>query len=106
MAYIQLAVAIVLAVAGDTAMKLSKGLSKIWWAIPIGLAYAAAIYLQSLVMEELPLGFVYAVWNACQIGIVAAVGAIVFHEGWNRTKTIGLGLLIVGVVLLELGKGM
>lgn len=105
MPYVLLAVSVVSAVAGDAMLKLSDGFAKKRFIIGIAAAYLLAIYLQSVVLEWLPLGFVYAVWNALQIALVAAVGALVFKEGWSWEKGLGIAVIVLGVLMLNLGKG-
>lgn len=104
MPYLLLAVSVLCAVAGDAMLKLSNGFSKKQFIAGIAAAYLLAIYLQSVVLEWLPLGFVYAVWNALQIALVSAVGALAFKEGWNKEK--GIAVIVLGVFMLNLGKGV
>lgn len=106
MPYLLLAVSVLCAVAGDAMLKLSNGFSKKQFIAGIAAAYLLAIYLQSVVLEWLPLGFVYAVWNALQIALVSAVGAHAFKEGWNKEKGIGIAVIVLGVFMLNLGKGV
>lgn len=106
LSYVQLALSIIFAVAGDTCMKLSRGFALKRYIPLVAAGYALSIYLQSLVTEVLPLGFVYATWNALQISLVAVVGALMFGERWNSKKVAGIAAIICGVAILSVGKGM
>ena len=106
MVYLLLLVSILLAVVGDTSLKLSDGFKRKGFAVIVIGAYFLSIYTQSIVLESLPLGCVYATWNALQISLVAAVGVFLFHEKWNKHKGLGIATIIVGIVLMDLAKGM
>lgn len=68
----------------------------------VAIAYFLSIYLQSIVLESLSLGFVYATWNALQISLVAAVGVVLFHEKWNCRKGVGIALIVAGIITMNL----
>ena len=62
-----------------------------------------AFYLIALALEHLPLGPVYAAWTGLGIALTAIVGAVVWKEGFNVKKALGLAAIIGGVVVLKLG---
>lgn len=65
-------------------------------------SYGLAFYLLALALNELPLGFSYAVWSGLGTALTAIVGVIVYKEGLNLHKVTGLLLIIGGVILLNL----
>lgn len=102
-AYFLLAVAIVSEVFGSTMLKASSGFKKILPVIGIAIGYAIAFYALSLSLKTLPLGLAYAIWSGVGTALTALIGIIIFKEGWNSKKLIGLGLIIGGVVILNIG---
>ena len=97
-AYLLLAAAIVSEVFAEAMMKLSNGFEK-----KVAIGYLIAFYLMAQTLNELPLGFVYAVWTGAGVALTAIIGAIVWDEGFNAKKAIGIAAIIVGVVFLKIG---
>ncbi|WP_102380019.1 DMT family transporter [Raoultibacter timonensis] len=102
-AYLLLAAAIVSEVFAEAMMKLSNGFEKKVPIIGIAIGYLIAFYLMAQTLNELPLGFVYAVWTGAGVALTAIIGAIVWNEGFNAKKAIGIAAIIVGVVFLKIG---
>ena len=102
-AYLLLAAAIVSEVFAEAMMKLSNGFEKKVPIIGIAIGYLIAFYLMAQTLNELPLGFVYAVWTGAGVALTAIIGAIVWDEGFNAMKAIGIAAIIVGVVFLKIG---
>ena len=102
-AYLLLAAAIVSEVFAEAMMKLSNGFEKKVPIIGIAIGYLIAFYLMAQTLNELPLGFVYAVWTGAGGALTAIIGAIVWDEGFNAKKAIGIAAIIVGVVFLKIG---
>ena len=102
-AYLLLAAASVSEVFADAMLKLSNGFEKKVPIIGIAIGYLIAFYLMAQTLNELPLGFVYAVWTGAGVALTAIIGAIVWDEGFNAKKAIGIAAIIVGVVFLKIG---
>ena len=49
------------------------------------------------------MGPVYAAWTGLGIALTAIVGHILWNEGFNAKKIVGLIAIIVGVAFLKLG---
>jgi quaternary ammonium compound-resistance protein SugE len=56
----------------------------------------------SLTLKFLPLGTAYAVWAGIGAAGTAAVGIALFHEPANFTRLACIGLVIAGIVGLQL----
>ena len=63
--------------------------------------YGIAFYLLSLTLRSIPVGIVYAVWSGLGIVLIAAVGAIWFRQPLDLPAVIGLGLILAGVVVVN-----
>lgn len=101
--YVLLGVAIVFEVFGDSMMKLSHGFTRKAPIIGIVVGYLVAFYLMAQTLEQLPLGFAYAVWTGLGIALTAVVGTAFWGEGFNAKKAVGLVAIIGGVLVLKLG---
>jgi small multidrug resistance pump len=52
---------------------------------------------------KVPLGIAYAIWAAVGVVLVAVISWVAFKESLTLVQVIGMGLVIGGVVMLELG---
>jgi small multidrug resistance pump len=77
----------------------------VWWAYPIvGVGYIFAFAMLSLTLSRgVPLGIAYALWAGIGVVLVAVISWLVFHESLTVMQIAGMGLVIAGVLLLELG---
>ena len=101
--YIMIGVAVVFEVFADTMMKISDGFRKKWPIVFVAIGYIVAFWSISQVLLVLPLGPVYAAWVGLGIALTAVVGAVLWDEGFNVKKVVGLVAIIAGVVLLRMG---
>jgi small multidrug resistance pump len=65
-------------------------------------SYAIAFYLLSLTLRSIPVGIVYAVWSGAGIVLLALIGAIFFKQTLDTPAIIGIGLILAGVVVINL----
>ncbi len=100
-AHLYLALAIVTEVIGTSCMKLTEGFTKPLPTIVMAACYIAAIWLMSLAVRTLPIGFVYAVWAGIGIVVIAIVGVLLYDEPVDAVGAVGIALIVSGVVLLN-----
>ena len=105
MEFLFLTLAILLEVCGTTCMKLSDGFRKPLPSVFIFIFYIACFGFMTLAMKKLPVSFVYAVWSGLGTAIVTVVGALYFNESVNPGKLASIGLIILGLVALQLSGG-
>jgi len=103
--YLALALAIAAEVTGTTALKLSDGFANLVPSVGVVVGYLASFYFLGRVLEELPVGLVYATWAAVGIVGTVAVGLVVFDESLDPAAVAGLVLVIAGVVVLNVFSG-
>lgn len=101
--YVMLGVAIVSEVFAESMMKLSNGFEKKKPLIGTAVGYLLAFYLMSQTLSSLPLGFAYAVWTGAGVALTAVVGALLWREGFNAKKALGIAAIIAGIVFLKMG---
>ncbi|MET0933709.1 MAG: multidrug efflux SMR transporter [Mycetocola sp.] len=64
--------------------------------------YAMSYFLLSRCLGRIPLGVAYAVWSGAGTAAVAAIGIALLGEEATVLKGAGIGLIIVGVVAVNL----
>lgn len=102
MPWIYLVLAIGLEVLGTTALKLSDGFSRWSWGGVSLVLYAGALILLSVVLKTMPVGVAYAVWSGLGVALVALIGAFAFGQRLDWAAWLGMGLIVAGVLLLNL----
>ena len=105
MSWIYLCLAIVLEVSGTTCMKLSQGFTKILPSVFIFVFYGGSFSLMPLVLKKIDISVAYAIWSGTGTALIALVGIYWFKEPATTLKIMSLGLVIMGVVGLNLSGG-
>ena len=102
MAWVWLVLAGLTEVFWSTFLKLSEGFTKLGYSIVAVVGMIMSFVFLSQATKVLPLGTSYAIWTG--IGALGAViiGIIAFHEPATAPRLIFAGLLLVGIVGLEL----
>jgi small multidrug resistance pump len=90
--------AIIFETLATTSLKLSNGLSRPLFLIPIFLGYGLSFLFLSQALRSLQVGIAYAIWSAVGTAIVALIGIVWLHEPVTALKLISLILVIVGVI--------
>ncbi len=99
-----LALAICAEVIATNALRASDGF-KHWPAVAItAVGYVCAFYLLGLSLKHIPVGAAYAIWSGVGTVLTAAIGYAVFRDALPTLSLLGIGLVIAGVVLIQLGK--
>jgi small multidrug resistance pump len=101
-AFLLLAVAIVVEVLSTAALPRTDGFRDPFWAVIVLTGYAVAIWLLAIVVQRLPVSVTYAVWAGMGTAAIAVIGVVYLGESWNPVKVIALVLIVVGVVVLNL----
>ena len=101
MNYIYLVVAVIAEVVATSALAASHGFTKPMPSLVTVVGYGIAFYLLSLTLRTFPVGIVYAVWSGLGIVLIAVVGAIWFRQPLDLPAVIGLGLILAGVVVVN-----
>lgn len=100
--YVPLILAIGLEVVGTSLLQRSQQFTRLWPTVGMALCYLASFYLLSLSLRALPLGIAYAVWSALGIVLVALIGFFVFGQRLDLPAILGLGLIVLGVLVVNL----
>ena len=104
--YLFLVLAVVLGTASNTFAKSAEGFT-LWIPSTItAITIVLCMYALSYVMKTIPVGVTYASFAGLTIIATATVGVFKFNQMPNLYTLIGLGLIIAGVLIVNLmGKG-
>jgi small multidrug resistance pump len=94
--------AIAAEVAATSALSRAEGFRNPFWSAVVLFGYALSIWLLALVVKWMPVSTAYAVWSGLGTAAVAVIGALWLGESWDPIKIGALGLIVAGVVLLNL----
>jgi small multidrug resistance pump len=103
--YLFLALAIITGIASNGFLKTTQGFTKISPTIFCVTSIVICIFCLSKAMSIIPVGFVYATYGALTITAVTLFGILKYNQNPNLYSVAGVGLIIIGVILLNtLGK--
>ncbi|MGR2739931.1 DMT family transporter [Billgrantia sp. Q4P2] len=102
MAFIYLALAIVAEVVATSALKATDGFTRPGPSLVVVVGYVIAFFMLSLVLRTIPVGIAYAIWAGLGIVLVALVGALVYGQRPDLPAVLGIGLIVIGVVVIQL----
>jgi len=97
-----LAGSILLEVAGTTSMKLSEGFTRIVPAILVFIFYSLSFAIFSVALKKIDVSVAYAIWAGVGTALITLIGVLYFKESANFFKIACIGLIIIGVVGLNL----
>jgi small multidrug resistance pump len=97
-----LAVAIVCEVIATAALKSSDGFTRLWPSVLVIAGYGVAFYALSIALRTIPVGVAYAIWSGVGIVGIALIGWLAFRQALDAPALIGIGLILVGVLVLNL----
>jgi small multidrug resistance pump len=85
-----------------SALKASDGFTRPLPASMTVTGYAASFYLLSLTLRRMEVSVVYAIWSGAGTALMALVGYFLFAEPLPPLKLASIGLIVLGVVGLNL----
>ena len=101
-AYIILIIAVVFGTASNGFAKSAQGFTLLIPSIMTAITSVLCMYTLSLVMKVIPVGITYASFAGLCIIATVLVGIIKFNQMPNLYTIIGLGLIIIGVLMVNL----
>ncbi len=103
MSWLALAGAILVEVFSTLGLRASDGFRKKRWIAPVLIGYVTSFALLWLTLSlGMPVGIAYGVWSACGVALVAVLARALFAEPLTRVMVAGIGLIIAGVLVIEL----
>ncbi|OKH61434.1 cation transporter [Mycobacterium sp. SWH-M1] len=103
MQYVLLLAAIGSEVTGTLALRVAAGGRHLFYVVVV-IGYVIAFTLLSASLQHgMPLGIAYGIWAAAGVALTAAASRVLFREPLTPTMLAGMGLIVAGVLLVELG---
>lgn len=100
--YLLLLLAIVSEVIATSSLKATEGFTKLMPSVITVVGYASAFYFLSLTLKTIPIGIAYATWSGLGIVLVSLFAWVYYKQSLNIPTMLGMGLIIAGVVLVNL----
>ena len=101
-AWILLGIAIVGELIGTAALKFANGSERPWAWVGVVAGYGTALWLLNLVIQQIDIGVVYALWSGVGIALVALFGVLFFGETMSWPRGLGMLAIIFGIALIQL----
>ena len=99
--YIYLILAIITGIASNGFLKTTEGFTKLIPTIFCVTSIVICLFCISKTMTIIPVGFTYATYGALTITAVTLFGIFKYNQTPNLYGTVGLILIVIGVVLLN-----
>tara|TARA_B100000575_G_scaffold269557_1_gene249330 strand:- start:541 stop:876 length:336 start_codon:yes stop_codon:yes gene_type:complete len=101
-AYIYLFLGIILGITSNGFLKSTNGFTNITPTIFCILSIVACLFCLSKAMNFIPVGFTYATYGGLTITAVTLFGVFKYNQILNIYGTIGIMLIVIGVILLNM----
>jgi multidrug transporter EmrE-like cation transporter len=102
MRWLYLSIAIVAEVIATSALKASEGFARFGPSAVVVVGYGIAFYFLSLTLREIPVGIAYAVWSGVGIVLISLIAWVLYGQTLDLAAWVGIGLIIAGVLVLNL----
>ncbi|MFF3333006.1 DMT family transporter [Streptomyces sp. NPDC002888] len=91
--------------AGTLSLRMaSQGGSKKWLIGVLSGFLAAFVFLTLALDGGMALGVAYGIWAASGVALTAVASRVLFHEPLTKVMGLGIGIVILGVLFIELGS--
>jgi quaternary ammonium compound-resistance protein SugE len=104
-AWIVLVVAGLLEVGFAVALKASDGFSRLWPTVVFIVCAVGSFALLNMALRTLPIGTAYAVWTGIGAVGTAVLGMVLLGEAATVARLVCIGLIVAGVIGLQLTGG-
>lgn len=102
MSYFYLALAVIAEVIATSTLKATEEFTRPIPTLIMVLGYTFAFYFMTLALRTIPLGVTYAIWSGLGIVLISVIGVMFYNERLDLAATIGMGLIIAGVLVIHL----
>lgn len=101
-AWLLILVSGILEILFSISLKYSDGFSKPFYSVLAIVSASLSLWLMSLSLKQIPIGTAYAVWAGIGAAGTAIVGLLMFGESASSLRLMAIGMVIIGIVLLQL----
>ena len=75
------------------------------WLVVVVAGYVASFFFLTLVLRAgMPVGVAYGIWGALGTAVTAVLASVIFGDPFTTPIIAGIGLIIGGVLMVELGS--
>lgn len=104
-AWLPLLIAIALEVSATLSLRAAEGFTHPLWLIVVVLGYTGSLWLLSVVLDRgMAVGVAYGIWSAIGVVLTAVLGTALFGEVLGPVQIVGVGVIVIGVLLVEFGS--
>jgi small multidrug resistance pump len=103
MAYLFLMAAIATEVAGTSLLKTTDGFSRLIPTVVCLTAYAISFAFMAQAVKHVPVGILYALWSGIGTAAIVCIGVAFLGQSINAMSIVGIGVIVAGVVVVNLG---
>ncbi len=100
-----LACAVVVEVIGTLTLRRAAFGRARWYAVVVACYTLAFVLLSFALSAGLEVGVAYGIWAASGVALIAVASRLLFDEPLSPLMTVGVGLIIAGILLVDLGRG-
>lgn len=104
-AYLILFGAIICEIIGTSALHASAQFTRLGPSLVVAVCYTCAIVGLAFTFKVIPMGIAYAIWSGLGIVLISVVGWTVFGQRLDAPAVIGLGMIVGGVVVVNVFSG-
>ncbi|MFW0177138.1 DMT family transporter [Corynebacterium sp. MSK122] len=91
-------------VSGTLCLRMSAVTGRRFWVVLVALCYVSAYGFLALVLKAgMDLGVAYGIWAATGVALTAIASYLLFKEPFTWLKSLGVVLIVGGVLLVETG---
>jgi small multidrug resistance pump len=105
-AYAILFASIVFEIIGTSALLASQTFTRLGPSLVVAVCYALAIVGLAFTFRVIPMGIAYAIWSGLGIVLISIVGWVVFGQRLDLPAVVGLGMIVAGVVIVNLSDSV
>lgn len=105
-AYAILFASIVFEIIGTSALLASQTFTRLTPSLVVAVCYSFAIVGLAVTFRTIPMGIAYAIWSGLGIVLISTVGWVVFGQRLDLPAVVGLGLIVAGVVIVNLSDAV
>jgi small multidrug resistance pump len=102
-AYVFLIAAIGSEVFSTSLLKATEGFTRLWPTVACLVGYVVSFIALSQAVKGVQVSVAYAIWSGLGTAAIVAIGAAFLGEPVTLIKVVGIGLIVAGVVTLNMG---
>jgi small multidrug resistance pump len=96
--------AVLLEVCGTLALRMAATGRPTWYVLVVTCYAASFGMLSATLAAGVGVGVAYGIWAAGGVALIALASRVLFREPLTLLMSAGIGLIVAGVLLVELGR--